>query len=215
MFFFCKHFGTGVLIATAFVHLLPTAFQSLNNPCLPDLFTDDYPALPGVIALGSMFMLFTIEMWLHSKMPHGHSHGGATGEEFAGGQRNVPVAQKPRAPTPFVQEEQFPDEKIQMDVSMKELGYSELEPSSEMPLWFIAFYEQYVRQRDEMIRMVKASQLALPPYMKSIDQNKSSSTFDDDSDADSIEQAKQGEIVDLEYGSVDPMVYKKMNLDIT
>lgn len=62
VFFFCKHFGTGVLIATAFVHLLPTAFQSLNNPCLPDLFTDDYPALPGVIGLGSLFMLFAIEM---------------------------------------------------------------------------------------------------------------------------------------------------------
>lgn len=47
--FFCKHFGTGVLIATAFVHLVPTAFQSLSDPCLPSLLTDDYPAMPGVI----------------------------------------------------------------------------------------------------------------------------------------------------------------------
>lgn len=40
--------------------------------------------MPGVIGLGSMFMLFAVEMWMHSKMPHGHSHGGATGEEFSG-----------------------------------------------------------------------------------------------------------------------------------
>lgn len=31
-----------------------------------------------------MFLLFSVEMWMHSKMPHGHSHGGATGEEFSG-----------------------------------------------------------------------------------------------------------------------------------
>jgi hypothetical protein len=69
---------------TYILQLLPTAFQSLNNPCLPDLFTDKYPAMPGVIGLGSLFMLFAVEMWMHSKMPHGHSHGGATGEEFSG-----------------------------------------------------------------------------------------------------------------------------------
>jgi hypothetical protein len=31
-----------------------------------------------------MFMLFAVEMWMHSKMPNSHSHGGATGEEFSG-----------------------------------------------------------------------------------------------------------------------------------
>jgi zinc transporter 1/2/3 len=106
-----------VLIATAFVHvccsqlyllsflktniskLLPTAFQSLNDPCLPDLFTKKYPALPGVIGLGALFSLFSIEMWMHSKMPHGHSHGSATGEEFAGGpQRVLPPPPAPPAP---------------------------------------------------------------------------------------------------------------------
>ncbi|KAK0123716.1 hypothetical protein ONS95_008725 [Cadophora gregata] len=74
LFFFCKHFGTGVLIATAFVHLLPTAFQSLNNPCLPDLFVVQYPAMPGVIMMASLFALFVIEMILKSKTG-GHSHG--------------------------------------------------------------------------------------------------------------------------------------------
>lgn len=60
--FFVSHFGTGVLIATAFVHLLPTAFTSLGDPCLPDFWTSDYPAMPGAIALGGIFLITIIEM---------------------------------------------------------------------------------------------------------------------------------------------------------
>ncbi|RDA87794.1 hypothetical protein CP532_2438 [Ophiocordyceps camponoti-leonardi (nom. inval.)] len=86
IFFACKHFGTGVLIATAFVHflihkLLPTAFESLGDPCLPDLFTEKYPPLPGVIMMASMFCLFVIEMVLNAKTG-GHSHGGPTGADI-------------------------------------------------------------------------------------------------------------------------------------
>tara|TARA_R110002060_G_scaffold34119_9_gene44978 strand:+ start:384 stop:881 length:498 start_codon:yes stop_codon:yes gene_type:complete len=99
IFFFCKHFGTGVLIATAFVHvgtlhssteptliffqLIPTAFQSLNDPCLPDLLIVQYPAMPGVIMMASLFALFVIEMVLKSKTG-GHSHGGPTGQGLDG-----------------------------------------------------------------------------------------------------------------------------------
>ncbi|KAH8719346.1 ZIP zinc transporter-domain-containing protein [Phaeosphaeriaceae sp. PMI808] len=62
-FLFCaKHFGTGVLIATAFVHLLPTAFLSLSNPCLPTFWTTSYQAMPGAIMLGSIFFVTIIEM---------------------------------------------------------------------------------------------------------------------------------------------------------
>ncbi|KAI1301035.1 Fe transport protein 3 [Xylaria venustula] len=80
VFFACKHFGTGVLIATAFVHLLPTAWLSLSNPCLPDFFIVQYPPLPGIIMMASLFSLFMIEMWMNNKMG-GHSHGGALGFE--------------------------------------------------------------------------------------------------------------------------------------
>ncbi|TGJ83537.1 hypothetical protein E0Z10_g5240 [Xylaria hypoxylon] len=82
VFFACKHFGTGVLIATAFVHLLPTAWLSLSNPCLPDFFVVQYPPLPGIIMMASLFSLFTIEMWMNNKMG-GHSHGGARGFEVS------------------------------------------------------------------------------------------------------------------------------------
>ncbi|KAF3932833.1 hypothetical protein ABW19_dt0209013 [Dactylella cylindrospora] len=64
-FFFVRHFGTGVLIATAFVHLLPTAFILLGNPCLSDFWVSDYPAIPGAIALAGVFFVTIIEMVFH------------------------------------------------------------------------------------------------------------------------------------------------------
>lgn len=103
----------------AFVHLLPTAFTSLNDPCLPDLFTKDYPALPGAIMLMSLFSLFCIELWLNNKTG-GHSHGGATGEGLTGGPpppalRGANIGPPPtrRPSTPAFPEgmEGYPDEK--------------------------------------------------------------------------------------------------------
>jgi len=60
--FVVRHFGTGVLLATAFVHLLPTAFISLGDPCLSPFWTNDYPAMPGAIALFAIFIIAGIEM---------------------------------------------------------------------------------------------------------------------------------------------------------
>lgn len=60
--FIVRHFGTGVLLATAFVHLLPTAFISLGDPCLSGFWTNDYPAMPGAIALLAIFLIAGIEM---------------------------------------------------------------------------------------------------------------------------------------------------------
>lgn len=74
--FSAKHFGTGVLIATAFVHLLPTAFLSLSDPCLSSFWTDDYPAAPGAIMLASIFFVTIIEMVFS---PGRHCCGGNEG----------------------------------------------------------------------------------------------------------------------------------------
>ena len=60
--FFVRHFGTGVLISTAFVHLFPTAFVSLTNPCLPRFWTENYPAMTGAIALAAVFAITIIQM---------------------------------------------------------------------------------------------------------------------------------------------------------
>ncbi|KAH9213333.1 Zinc/iron permease [Leptodontidium sp. 2 PMI_412] len=60
--FVVRHFGTGVLIATAFVHLLPTAFISLTDPCLPSFWHETYPAMAGAFALAAVFGIIIIQM---------------------------------------------------------------------------------------------------------------------------------------------------------
>ncbi|KAF2025290.1 Zinc/iron permease [Setomelanomma holmii] len=211
IFFFCKHFGTGVLIATAFVHLLPTAFASLNDPCLPDLFTDKYPAMPGVIMMGSLFILFVIEMWLNAKTG-GHSHGSATGEEFSGGP--APPGIQAAFNNPIRRVESYDSQKTMLAQRDEKRGWqehtyptdnfpfpmnqNELDPKSEMPPWFIVFYEQYVRQRDEMLSMLNRAMPALPNHQQQQPQESAVSYFDDD-----VEQA------------VDPLVLKKQSMQIT
>lgn len=71
--FLSRHFGTGVLIATAFVHLLPTAFNSLTDPCLPPFWNHGYPAMAGFIAMISVMVVVGVEMFFASKGA-GHSH---------------------------------------------------------------------------------------------------------------------------------------------
>jgi zinc transporter 1/2/3 len=87
-----------------------------------------------------------------------------------------------------------------------------MDPHSEMPPWFIAFYQQYVRQRAEMMSMVKRYAPSLPAY-------RSADSIADKPVAESsvteVEEARELGITDLEHGSVDPMVYKKMSMEIT
>lgn len=59
--FFVRHFGTGVLLATAFAHLFPTAFVNLTDPCLGDFWSQDYEPMAGVIALAAVFAVAIIE----------------------------------------------------------------------------------------------------------------------------------------------------------
>ncbi|EXJ88597.1 hypothetical protein A1O1_05527 [Capronia coronata CBS 617.96] len=73
--FLSRHFGTGVLIATAFIHLLPTAFISMTDPCLPDFWSKNYTPMPGFIAMMAVFVVVSIEMFFASKGA-AHSHGG-------------------------------------------------------------------------------------------------------------------------------------------
>ncbi|KAH8905802.1 Zinc/iron permease [Coniochaeta sp. PMI_546] len=73
--FLCQHFGTGVLLATAFVHLLPTAFTSLTDPCLPYVFSKGYRPLAGLIAMVSALVVVALESYLTTRgAGHSHSH---------------------------------------------------------------------------------------------------------------------------------------------
>ncbi|CAG9954974.1 unnamed protein product [Clonostachys rosea f. rosea IK726] len=73
--FYCQHIGTGVLLATAFVHLLPMAFDSLTDPCLPDFFIKGYRPLPGFISLVAAILVVGVESYLTARgAGHSHSH---------------------------------------------------------------------------------------------------------------------------------------------
>ncbi|KAI4862643.1 Zinc/iron permease [Hypoxylon rubiginosum] len=209
VFFACKHFGTGVLIATAFVHLLPTAWFSLSDPCLPDLFTVDYPPLPGVIMMASLFILFTIEMWMNNKMG-GHSHGGATGFEQHAPPPMAPSA-GPQRPQRYPGRNSFETDDVNDEKKMAQQMYEQTQypypegneldlPQSEMPPWFIVFYEQYVRQRLEIINLVRANASAQPQVQSQPKQEI---------------MVTEKSMFDEEGQPIDPMIYKRMSMNIT
>lgn len=61
-FFVAKYFGSGVIIATAFIHLLAPANEALTSPCFPeDSAIAGYP-WPEGIALMTIFLMFFIEL---------------------------------------------------------------------------------------------------------------------------------------------------------
>ncbi|USP82321.1 uncharacterized protein yc1106_09595 [Curvularia clavata] len=93
--FGAKHFGTGVLVATAFVHLLPTAFNSLGDPCLSSFWTTDYQAMPGAIMLASVFFVTLIEMTFS---PARHVCGGNEGVAAVSRQPKAPKTEAEKQP---------------------------------------------------------------------------------------------------------------------
>ncbi|ODV70543.1 Zinc/iron permease [Hyphopichia burtonii NRRL Y-1933] len=86
VFFIAKYFGSGVIVATAFIHLLEPASDSLGDECLGGTFAE-YPWAFG-IALMTLFALFFFEIcafqWVERKIEtesgdaqgHSHSHFG-------------------------------------------------------------------------------------------------------------------------------------------
>ncbi|OLL24501.1 Anthranilate synthase component 1 [Neolecta irregularis DAH-3] len=61
LFFVVKHFGTGVILATAFIHIMPGAFSSLNHECLGSYWTAKYSASPGAIMMAAAFFIFFVQ----------------------------------------------------------------------------------------------------------------------------------------------------------
>jgi zinc transporter ZupT len=68
-----------------------------------------------------------------------------------------------------------------------------------MPAWFVVFYEQYIRQRMEMMQLI----------------NSDSSRAKAEQDLKGVSHVHVRETFDEEGQTVDPMVLKKMNLDIS
>ncbi|KAI8889315.1 Zinc/iron permease [Backusella circina FSU 941] len=58
---FGKFFGTGVILATAFVHMLPDALENFSSPCLTDGWLS-YGAFAGVFCMIASFALQLLEI---------------------------------------------------------------------------------------------------------------------------------------------------------
>jgi hypothetical protein len=157
--------------------------------------------------MASLFSLFVIEMWMNNKMG-GHSHGGARGFETAPAGMEGITSSPPR-PRRFSGRSSFETDSANYEKKMAQKLYDEKNrtrqqisvadaeadlnlPPSEMPPWFIVFYEQYVRQRLEMMNMIKTS-TAEPRQDKTEVVVSEKPTWDE-----------EGQLVD-------PLVYKKMS----
>lgn len=192
--------------------------------------------MPGVIMMASMFMLFVVELYLHSKVG-GHSHGGPTGDVMAprsvqNARRSIHAAARrsmgapSRPPRDFDEEsfqvdEDFGDDATAYEKKLARKMWEEKErypyvnnpfddpnnavlPASEMPSWFIVFYEQYVRQRLEIMNMIKASEARYSKLPSSGSSNVKPAALTDPEP-----------FLDSEGQTVDPAVYRKMSLNIT
>ncbi|EMD65612.1 hypothetical protein GGP41_010483 [Bipolaris sorokiniana] len=74
VFFIAKYFGSGVIIATAFIHLLAPANEALGNECLTGVIAK-YP-WPEGIALMTIFLMFFLELMTmrYGNFGSGHQH---------------------------------------------------------------------------------------------------------------------------------------------
>jgi zinc transporter 1/2/3 len=73
-FFTAKYFGSGVIIATAFIHLLAPAEQALSNPCLTGPITQ-HSWVEGIILM-TIVVLFFVELMVmrYSRLGEVHDH---------------------------------------------------------------------------------------------------------------------------------------------
>ncbi|CCE79231.1 Piso0_001282 [Millerozyma farinosa CBS 7064] len=64
-FFIVRYFGTGVIVATGFIHLLAEAEEELGDDCLGGIF-DVYP-WPAGIALMGVIVMFFLDVYAHNR----------------------------------------------------------------------------------------------------------------------------------------------------
>lgn len=68
IFFVTRYFGSGVIVSTAFVHLLGEAQDSLTSPCLGGVFSE-YSWASGIALMGT-FTMFAIEVVVLQGLEH-------------------------------------------------------------------------------------------------------------------------------------------------
>ncbi|KAI8148539.1 Zinc/iron permease [Fennellomyces sp. T-0311] len=67
---FGKSFGIGVIIATAFIHMLQPAFEKLTSACLGDIWHEKYPAFAPLFAMCAILIMQLIEYVATARLEH-------------------------------------------------------------------------------------------------------------------------------------------------
>lgn len=84
--FICRHFGTGVLISTAFVHLLSHAMMYWANECVGELA---YEATGPAIAMGAVWLVFCVDFFLLRALRRRSGAGAVCGRHHDGEQQGM------------------------------------------------------------------------------------------------------------------------------
>ncbi|EZF28670.1 hypothetical protein H101_07651 [Trichophyton interdigitale H6] len=74
VFFVAKFFGSGVIIATSFIHLMAPAHEALSHPCLTGPIKE-YPWVEGILLM-TIIILFFVELMVirYARFGHDHDH---------------------------------------------------------------------------------------------------------------------------------------------
>ncbi|UJR27588.1 hypothetical protein I4U23_008869 [Adineta vaga] len=80
-----KFFGSGVVLATGFIHILPEAMETLSDSCLPDSW-NEYSAYGGLFAMIAILLMQLIEFLAHEKyrsmnLKHSHTDTNSNNQE--------------------------------------------------------------------------------------------------------------------------------------
>ena len=87
-----KAFAAGVILATGFVHMLPSAMESLTNQCLPRFPWHEFP-FTGFIAMLASLVTLVIDFVATEFYETQHKHGPS--EVSKGGSNHEPTADMP------------------------------------------------------------------------------------------------------------------------
>eukprot|EP00250_Pteridium_aquilinum_P015276 c22488_g1_i1 orf=166-1323(-) len=83
LFFVMKSFAAGVILATAYVHMLPDAFDSLSNPCLAENPWAKFPFAGFISMLATLFVLM-IDFWATTYYEKKHHKSGGFFDQHGG-----------------------------------------------------------------------------------------------------------------------------------
>ena len=72
--FLGKSFGVGVILATAFIHMLVPSLEKLASPCLGYVWHKAYPAFGGLFAMCTILIMQLLEYCASNELEHHFKH---------------------------------------------------------------------------------------------------------------------------------------------